>query len=66
MGIANYLEPYLVAVFPFWAAGMGMAEFDILEETADEKIKYKRSDIGIVFYLTIKTRCCKKKIVDLN
>lgn len=44
MGPPNYLEPYLVALFPLWSAGVGMEKFDILEKTADEKSKYKRGD----------------------
>jgi hypothetical protein len=65
MGTSDHLEPYLVALFPLWSAGVGMEKFDVLEETTDEKNKYKRSDVCVVFYLTIKTQYCPKKIVDL-
>ena len=49
MDIANYLEPYMVALFPLWSAGVGMEKFDILEKTTDEEIKYKRSNGAIKF-----------------
>ena len=49
MDIANYLEPYMVALFPLWSAGVGMEKFDILEKTTDEEIKYKRSIGAIKF-----------------
>ena len=39
MAGGNYLEPYLVALFPFWAAGMGLAEFNLLEEATVEEIR---------------------------
>ena len=49
MDIANYLEPYMVALFPLWSAGVGMEKFDILEKTTNEKSKYKRSNGAIRF-----------------
>ena len=54
MGIADHLEPYLVALLPLWPAGMGLEKFDVLEETADEKNKYKRSNVCVGVYLPVK------------
>lgn len=34
LGISNPFQPYLVALFPLWSAGMAVEKFDVLEETA--------------------------------
>ena len=33
----NYLESYLVTLFPVWTIGMGMAKFNLLENTTTQK-----------------------------
>ena len=47
LAASNYLEPYLVTVFPIWSAGMGLAQPDLLEKTTDAESKYERRYVNI-------------------
>ena len=47
MGDTNHLEPSLVTLFPLWSVGMGLAEFNLLEKTTDEKNQSERSAVTI-------------------
>jgi len=46
MGTANYLEAYLVTVFPFQSAGIAMAQINLLEKTTIQKRKGKQTAIN--------------------
>jgi hypothetical protein len=66
MGTSNYLEPYMVAFFPFWSVGVGMAQFDLLEKTTDEKIKYQRGIIPIKSVAVIDSAIYHRKNYSQN
>ena len=39
--VTNYLEPYLVTVFPLWSTWVVLAQFNVLEASAICKIKFE-------------------------
>ena len=54
MDIANYLESYMVAVFPFWSTGMVMAVHGLPQMAAMENKKNKYRFICNLINKTIK------------
>ena len=61
MGHSNYLEPYLVAVFPVWAIGMVVEKFDLLEKATDQLGKTARAIGGQIEQLAEETVAAVKE-----